>query len=186
MKLVLGNLYTNKTSVRMILPNNWLKYNRMCGKNLELDTYRVKQSLWPNTLRLRGQYQIWPLKLMLVFFFVTHLSSYNNIFKTETWSFFGVIRTSFGASIQTLNIWGCEYSTATDSVIARYITVSFCVFSQPKYARVLQGKIRPFTQHYAGVLTKAWPLKAMLVFVFHEAFKWLWYHIGNWSMILYR
>ena len=30
------------------------------------------------------QYQIWSLKFMLVFFFYVTLSSYNNIFETET------------------------------------------------------------------------------------------------------
>ena len=31
-----------------------------------------------------GQWQIWPLKFMLVFFFMSHLSSYNKTFETET------------------------------------------------------------------------------------------------------
>ena len=28
-------------------------------------------------------------------------------------------------------------------------------------------------QHFAGGLTQVWPLKFMLVFVFHETFQWL-------------
>ena len=48
------------------------KYDRIIGKNLEHETYGVKDSPWTS-------------KFMLVFFFfMTNLSSYNNIFEAET------------------------------------------------------------------------------------------------------
>ena len=58
-----------------------LKYDKIFGKNLEHDTYWVK---FLTQHFARGQYQAWSLKLMLFFFFMTHLSRYDNIFETET------------------------------------------------------------------------------------------------------
>ena len=36
---------------------------------------------------------------------------------------------------------------------------------------ILLGKVKPMTQHFAGGLTQVWPLKFMLIFVFHETFQ---------------
>ena len=44
-----------------------VKYDRIFGKNLEHDTYGVKPAL--EQALCGGQYQAWPLKFMLVFFF---------------------------------------------------------------------------------------------------------------------
>ena len=68
-----------------------LKFDRIFGKNLEHDTYGVKKKSLTQHF-LGGHYQFWPLKFMLVFFFMTHLSSYDNIFEIETWYFWDNIR----------------------------------------------------------------------------------------------
>ena len=33
---------------------------------------------------------------------------------------------------------------------------------------MLWGKIKPLSQHFAGCLTQAWPLKSLPVFIFFE------------------
>ena len=43
-----------------------------------------------------GYYQVWSVKFMLVFFFMTRLSSYDNIFETETWHFWSNMKMPSG------------------------------------------------------------------------------------------
>ena len=67
-----------------------LTYDRIFDENLEHDTYGVKSS----TKQFAGfQYQVWPLMFMLVFLYLCHiLSSYDNIFETETWCFWSNVK----------------------------------------------------------------------------------------------
>ena len=51
-------------------------------KNLEHDTYGIKNKVLELAF-YSGSYQIWSQKFMIVFFFMTHLSSYNNTCKTD-------------------------------------------------------------------------------------------------------
>ena len=71
-----------------------LKYDKIYGK------------IWSTTLTLTnkvidpalsvGHYQVEPLKFMLVFVFMTHLSSYDNIFETQTCYFGGNMKVLMG------------------------------------------------------------------------------------------
>ena len=59
-----------------------LKYNKIYGK-----IWSMILSLTNKVIALAlsgGYYQVWSVKFMLVFFFMTRLSSYDNIFETET------------------------------------------------------------------------------------------------------
>ena len=59
-----------------------LKYNKIYGK-----IWSMILSLTNKVIDLAlsgGYYQVWSVKFMLVFFFMTRLSSYDNIFETET------------------------------------------------------------------------------------------------------
>ena len=62
-------------------------------------------------------------------------------------------------------------------MITHKIIVRFCIFSLLKYDRIfgknleyeyLWGKMKSFTQHFAGVLFQTWFLKFMLVFMKHS------------------
>ena len=59
-----------------------LTYDRIFRKNLEHDTYGVNKVFDPALCR--SQYQAYSLELMLIFYFMTPLGGYSNIFETET------------------------------------------------------------------------------------------------------
>ena len=65
-----------------------LKYDRIFDNNMEHDIYGLKQSPWPNALQAASaRFGSWNLGYFSIF--MTYLSSYNNIFETETWFFWG-------------------------------------------------------------------------------------------------
>ena len=57
------------------------KYDKIYGKIWSMTLFLTNKVIDPALLG--SHYQFWSVKLMLVFFFTTHLSIYDNIFETR-------------------------------------------------------------------------------------------------------
>ena len=67
-----------------------INYDRIFGKIWNKILYLSNKVIDPALCR------VWSAKSMLVFFFITHLSSYDNIFETEAWYFLGDMKVLLG------------------------------------------------------------------------------------------
>ena len=67
-------------------------------------------------------------------------------------------------------------------MIAYDIIVNFCIFSLLKYDSIFIKKLKHHTyvvkkllhSDFVGGQYQLWSLKFMLIFLFHDTFKWLW------------
>ena len=108
-----------------------------------------------------GQYQIWSLKFMLVFFPKSHLSSHNNIFETETWYFWDNMKVLLGHLYTSRTSEDVEITQPLTKwwpaillLIFAFLVSKVCKNLWQKFgASYLWGKMKPLTQHFAGGLT---------------------------------